>query len=107
MVGGKALRRHFVAVLGTTHAGHGHAVADLDALDGVDAHQRVRDVRIQAVEYRFTQTRRQAPGLNLDAGTDGIAFAAHAIDQRFELCDARGIGHEERIAVDRCPIHSV
>jgi len=34
----------------------GEAGADLDALHGVDAHKRVRDIGIQPVEHRLTET---------------------------------------------------
>jgi hypothetical protein len=38
----------------------GEAVADLDALDGVDAHHGVGDVGIELVEQRLAQAHRHA-----------------------------------------------
>ena len=47
VVGQEALRRHLVGVLGARLRDAGEAGADLDALDRVDAHHRVREVGVE------------------------------------------------------------
>jgi hypothetical protein len=49
------------------------AVADLHALDGVDAHHRVGDVGVELVVQRLAQAHRHAVGAHLDARAAGVA----------------------------------
>src|SRR5690606_10502969 len=93
-------RSDLVAVLAAALAHGREAVADLDALDGVDAHHRVRDRRIELVEHRFPEPRRHARRNHVHAGPDRIAVAAKLDHERLERLDLRGIRTEERVVVD-------
>src|SRR3569833_1234342 len=83
------------------------AGADLDSFYCVDAHHRVRNVRIQTVEYRFAQAWRHTGGDNCDACTDRVALFANLPDQIFQLFHASGIGAEERILVRELGLYRV
>ena len=67
-------------------------VADLDALDRVDAHHRPGDVGVELVEQRLTQSDRHASGAQLDARTAGVTSAAQLVHVRLELRHDAGIG---------------
>jgi hypothetical protein len=56
----KARGREFVAVFAATLRHDTEAVADLDALDGVEAHHRVGDVGVELVVQRLAQAHRHA-----------------------------------------------
>ena len=60
MVRREARRRQLVAMLAAALRRNRDAVADLHRLHGVDAHHRVRDVGIEAVEHRLAQADRHA-----------------------------------------------
>ena len=94
-----ARRRHFVRVLGTTLHHAVEAGADLDALDGVDAHHRVGDVGIEAVVHRLAPADRHARGHHVDARTDRVARLAQLIHEGIELGQHGHIGGEEGIAL--------
>ena len=80
--------------------GLGEPVFDrLDALHRVDAHHGVREVRVEPVEYRFTEPGGHAAGHDRDTRADRVALAAQLIDQRLEPADRRGVGAEERVAI--------
>ena len=76
-------------------------VADLDALDRVDAHHRLGDIRIETVEHRLTPAGLQAARDDVDTRADRIAFLAQGIHVALEFRQTRGVGAEERIVVDR------
>src|SRR5580704_9507343 len=76
-----------------------HARAELHRLHGVDAHEGVRDIGIEAVEHGLPESRRHAARDHGDARTDRVARGADLPDQLFELRDPCRIGAEEWILV--------
>src|SRR5262249_37776624 len=60
------LHAHLVGILLAAHGGDGKAVADLDALDGVDAHQPLGEIGIELVVDRIAQPDRYSGGHDLD-----------------------------------------
>ena len=80
------------------------AGADLDPLDGVDAHHRVRDVGVEFVIDGLTPADRNARRNDFDPRTAGITGFAKGVHERFEVTDARCIRGEEWIRVDMRPI---
>ncbi len=52
------------------YAGRGEAVADLDALDRIDAHQRGGEIGVELAVDRRAQPGRHALGHDLDHGAD-------------------------------------
>src|SRR5580658_6198854 len=99
VVAAKSAGRQLVAMLAAALARGTHAGADLHGLHRVDAHERVGDVRIQAVEHRFAEARRRAARNHRDARPDRIAGAADPPDQLLELGDARRVRTEERVVI--------
>ena len=99
VVAPEAGRRHLVAVLGAARLDHAETVADLHALDRVDTHQRLGDIRIEAVEDGFTPARRHAGGDDVDARTNGVAVASQGVDVVLEFAQACGLGAEERVRI--------
>ena len=63
-------------------AGQGEAVADLDSLHGLDAHQRRGEPRVEAILLRRVraEARRHAARANLDDAADGVALRFRRID---------------------------
>src|SRR5690606_7416457 len=103
----EAFRRDLVAVLAAALADAAEAVADLDALHGVDAHHRARDLGVELVEDRLAESRRDAGRDHVDPCADGVAFAAQLDHERLELFDLRWIRAEERVRIDGIEIHRV
>ena len=72
----KPVRRQLVAMLAAALLdAHATPGADLDGLDRVDAHHRVRDVGIEPVEHRLAQAGRHAGRDDGDARADRVARA--------------------------------
>src|SRR6218665_2370025 len=103
VVAAKPLRGHGVAMHGAALRHAGKARADLHALDGVQAHQRVGDVGIELVIQRLAQAHRHARGLHADAGAAGVAGLAQCADVLLVL---RHIGHrgEEGVVAHMVPV---
>ncbi len=71
--------------------------ADLHALDSIDSHHRVRNVRIQLVVQRLAPADRHVARHHIDARAAGIAVLAQLIHIRFHLVDHAGIRRKKRI----------
>ena len=99
VVGEESFRAHLVAVLGALLGHRLEPRADLDTLDGIDAHQRVRKLGVEPIEDRLAPPRRQTAGAHVDARTDGVAFLAQRIHEGFQFGHQRGIRAEERVAL--------
>ena len=83
----------------------GEAVADLDALDGVDRHQRRGDVLVELAVDRRAEPGRHALGDDLDHRADrGAAPCGCRRDTRPRRAAVSASGAEERIAVDLVPV---
>ena len=100
----KPVRRQFVAVLRSTLLDRGEAVADLDALDGIDAHHRVRRGRRRAGR---TPARR-GPGARRVATTVTRAPIESPSRRSRSISasssgDPRRVRAEERVAIDLAP----
>src|SRR5439155_24675261 len=100
----KTLRRHLVGMLGALLRDGPEAGADLDPLDGVDAHHRVRDVGVEFVIDGLTPADRNARRNDFDPRTAAITGFAECVHERLEIGDARCIRGEERIYVDVRPV---
>ena len=107
VVAAKALRSELVAVLAAALRGGAGAGADLDRLHGVDAHERVRDVRVQPIEHRLAEAGRHAARHHRDARADRVALRAHFPDELLELGEPGGVRTEERILVGEGGIHGL
>src|SRR5262249_47492711 len=84
--------------------GGAHAGPDLDALHGVDAHQRGGQVAVELAVDRGAEPGRHAFGDHLDDGAYRRALLAHAIEVVLELLGLAGVGAEERVALDLVPV---
>jgi hypothetical protein len=73
--------------------GHGEAVTDLDALDGLDAHQRSRQARVQPTVpvHVAAQPRRDVVGHHLDDAAQRVPGPAGAVDQLDHGLGGRGV----------------
>ena len=103
MVAGEALGRQFVAVLGATLGDGLETGADLDPLDRVDAHHRMRNVGVETIVYRLAPAHRHAAGDDVDACADRIAGLAQVVHEGLELGHDAGVRREEGVAVDFVP----
>src|SRR5690606_40459053 len=73
VVAEEALRARFVAVQAAALHDAGEAVADLDALGGVDGHHRGGDLGVELAVHRFAPARGHAAGDHADPRPDRIA----------------------------------
>src|SRR5690606_35438341 len=87
----EAFRRDLVAMLAAALTDAPDAVADLDALDRVDAHHRARDLGVELVENRLAEPGRNPGRDHVDARADRVAVAAQLDHERLELLDLRRI----------------
>lgn len=97
VVGQEALRGQFVAVFAAALDNAAEACADFHAFDGVDAHHRVGNFGIEAVENGFTQTDGDVGRFDMQFRADGIQGFAHAVHIVFQLGDLAMVGGEKRI----------
>src|ERR1700722_3043123 len=95
---------HFVAVFLAGQFGRAETGADLDALDGIDAHQRRCEIAVELAVDRRAETWRHAIGHDLDHRADGRTALAQAIEIVAEHRRGLGVGTKERIALDLGPI---
>src|SRR5206468_4226368 len=79
------------------------AGADLDALDGVDAHHRVRDVGIELVVDRLSPSHGHARRDHFDPRAARVPRLAQRIHELLERVDLRMVRGEEGIAIDIGP----
>src|SRR5512132_2045352 len=100
LVAEESLGRHFVRMLGAALRDRAKPGADLDALDGVDAHHRVRDVGVEPVVDGLAPADGNAARPYLDAGAARIARFAQPVHEPLERRDLRLVRGEKRIAVD-------
>ena len=71
---------HLVGIVLAPQRRRREAVADLDALDGVDRHQRRGEVGVELAVDRRAEARRHALGDDLDHGADRGAVLADAVE---------------------------
>ncbi len=83
------------------------AGAELDALDGVDAHQPVREIGFELVEHGLAEPDGHSLREHVDARADRVARAAQLDHEALELLELRGVRAEERIVVDDVEIHGI
>src|SRR5215475_356347 len=92
-----------VGVLFTGELGRRHAGADLDALDGVDAHHGAGQILIEPAVDRGTPSRWYTLGHHLDDGAHRGAGLAHLVEVARPGVDDAWIGCEERVVVHLRP----
>src|SRR5215471_739084 len=95
---------HLVGVVLAGQGGRREAGADLDALHGIDAHQRGGDIAVELAVDRCPEARRHAFGDHLDDGADRGALPANAVEIGLEKLGHRGVRTEERVARNLVPI---
>src|SRR5690348_757782 len=105
VVAAKTLRRELIAMLAAALRGTTHSGADLHGLHRVDAHERVRYVGVEPVEYRLAEPRWHPRCDHTYSRTDRVALATHLPDQLLDLLDALRIGTEECILVGKGRVH--
>src|SRR5690606_2428359 len=103
VVAEKPARRELIAVLGAALADRSETRAHLHTLDRVDAHQRIGQLCIRAIEDRLAQTRRYAFGDHGNLGTHRILVAAQLVHIGFQLRHLVRVGAEEGVLADRLP----
>src|SRR5258707_1175370 len=82
----------------------GKSRADLNTLDGIDAHQSRGEITVELAVNRRTETNGYAFRDNLDDRSDGGAALANVVEVALEeLCLLR-IRTEERVALDLVPV---
>src|SRR6476646_407168 len=74
--------------------------ADLDALDGVDAHHRGCNIGVELVVDGLAPADRYTGGDDFDARAARITRLAQSIHERLQLRNQRVIRDEERVGVD-------
>ena len=95
---------HLVTMLGALLRHAGKAGADLHALGGVDAHERMGDIRIEAVEDGLSEPRGCSRCDHCNLGPDGVSLLAQVIHVLFEFRNLVGIGKEEGILFHLAPV---
>ena len=82
----------------------GEAVADLDALHGVDAHQRLGEVGVELVVDRLAEADRHARGHDLDHRAARAAALAHVVEIAFPALRRLAVGAPEGIVAGGVPV---
>src|SRR5208337_2429168 len=95
---------HLVRVLLAREFGGREAVADLDALDRIDAHQRAREFGVELAVDRRAPAGGNALGHDLDHGADRRSGLADVVEVVGEPRGRGGVRTEERIFADRVPV---
>src|ERR1041385_7454050 len=95
---------HFVGILLARHRGGREAVADLDTLHGVDAHQRAGKVGVELAVDRGTEPAGDVLGDHLDHGADRRALLPYAVEELLELGFNARVGAEEWAFQDVLPV---
>ena len=95
---------HLVGIVLAAQLGRGEAVADLDALDRVDAHQRRGELGVELGVDRRAEARRHALGDDLDHRADRGAGLAHLVEIALVEFRLNRVGAEERIVADLVPV---
>ena len=95
---------NFIAVFAAAKLHHLKTIANFHALHRINAHQRVRNVRIEAVKYRLTEPRRNAIGHHGYFRSDGVALFFQASHQFIERFNFLWIRTEERVLFNLFPI---
>src|SRR5215470_15032233 len=96
VVAAEAARGELIAMLAAALRGAADPGAELHRLHRIDAHERMRDVRVEPIEHRLAEPRRYAAGDDRHPRTDRVALPAHLPDQILDLLDALRVGAEER-----------
>jgi hypothetical protein len=78
------------------------AVADLDALDGLDAHERLRELRVQAPIplHMGAEPRRQSVGEHLDDAAQRVARLLRVVDLLDHACGCLRVEAAQRVGVE-------
>src|SRR5471032_2518598 len=95
---------HLVGIVLAAHGGGGKAVADLHALDGIDAHQRLGEIGVELVVDRIAEANRNAGGHDLDHRTARAAALAHIVEIAFPALRRLAVGAPERIVARGVPV---
>ena len=98
---------HLVSILDAGEFGGSEAIADFYAFDGVDRHHGASEIGRELAIDRCAPARGHAFGDDLDNRANGIAGLAEAIKVGFPAFRGFGVGAEEWIAIDFCPIVSI
>src|SRR5579862_7375305 len=107
MIAAEALRRELVPMLAALLLRSGTSITHFDGFDGVDTHQRMSDIGIQAVKDGLSEPWRNARRDNSHASTNRVALAADLPDQLLQLLNPGRIGAEEWVLVGKCRIDRV
>ncbi len=100
VVAEETLRGQFVAMLGAALGDTGETGADFHAFDRVDAHQRVGQFGVEAVEDRLAQARLYTFGHHGDLRADRVLVAAQLVHVGFQFRHLVRVGAEEGVVVD-------
>ena len=95
---------HLVGIRLARQRGSGEAVADLDALHGVDRHERGGDLGIQLAVDRRTQAGGNALRHHLDHRASRGTGLAYLGQVAFPRLRGRRVGAEERVVIHRVPV---
>src|SRR6185436_16175854 len=98
------LHAHLVGVLLAAHRGCRKTIADLDALDRVDAHQRLGEVGVELVIDGVAQTNRHARGYDLDHCAARAAALAHIVEIALPALRRLAVGAPEGIVAGGVPV---
>src|SRR5258707_4919722 len=93
-----------IGILFAAQRRRGKSRADLNTLDGIDAHQSRGEIAVELAVNRRTETNGYAFRDNLDDRTDEGAALANVVEVALEeLCVLR-IRQRERVALDAVPV---
>src|SRR5476649_1663215 len=98
------LHAHLVGILLAAHGRRCEAVADLHALHGVDAHQRLGEVGIELVVDRIAEADRDAGRHDLDYRAARAAALADVIEIAFPALRGLAVGAPEGIVAGGVPV---
>ena len=95
---------HFIGILLARERGAGKAVTDLDALDGVDAHESGGDILVELAVDWSAEPRGDALRNDLDDGSARRPRLPDAVEIGAPALDDRVVRRKERIAIHFLPV---
>ena len=96
----KTLWRNLIAMFSTALGDRIKTGADFHALHGIDTHQRMRQIGIEAVVHRLPPTRRHATRSHRDTATHRVALFTQRIHIGFELRHDAIVRRKKRVVTN-------
>ncbi len=104
MVALKAICADFVAMFTAALVDDGKAIPNLHAFNGVDAHQRMRQIGIKTIKHRLTEAWWDVFRHDRDFCANRVALFLQSTHQRIQRLQLAGVRAEKRVLFHDAPV---